>query len=276
MTLKQIYVSCFLALTTLSAFAQTGRNVMDLWPDGPLTSNGIATDTARISIFLPSAEKATGRAIIICPGGGYAHLAFEKEGTSWAPLFNELGIATFVLKYRMPNGVWQVPIEDAEETVRLVRRHAEEWNINPNDVGIMGFSAGGHLASTVATHANSDARPNFQLLFYPVISMEEGITHQGSRDNLLGVSPSEALVTLFCNEQQVSDQTPPAFIALADDDRVVIPENAVDYYSALKANGIPASLHIYPKGGHGFGSNLSFPYHTEMLLDLKAWLQAMK
>jgi acetyl esterase/lipase len=174
----------------------------------------------------------------------------------------------------MPHGVWQVPAEDAEEAMRLVRRHAQEWHINKEDVGIMGFSAGGHLASTIATHATGDARPNFQILFYPVISMEQGVTHQGSRDNLLGKNPKRKLINEYCNEQHVGSHTPRAFIALAHDDRAVPPINSLNYYEALYANKVPASMHIYPSGGHGFGIRQSYGYHLEMMLELKAWLRS--
>jgi acetyl esterase/lipase len=219
-------------------------------------------------------DKATGRAIVCCPGGGYTHLAMQHEGFEWAPFFNEQGIALIVLKYRMPHGNYTVPAEDAEEAMRLVRRNAEAWHINPNDVGIMGFSAGGHLASTVATHATSDAMPNFQILFYPVISMEQGITHQGSRDNLLGKSPKQKLVNEYCNEQHITKNSPRCFLALAYDDRAVPPANSLNYYEQLNAHGVSTSMHIYPSGGHGFGIRQSFTYHFEMMLELKAWLRS--
>lgn len=255
------------------ASAQSGTEIT-LWPEGPRTSNGITGDTAKVTVFLPDEERATGRAIVCCPGGGYSHLAFEKEGTSWAPYFNEQGIAFIVLKYRMPHGVYAVPAEDAEEAIRLVRRNAEQWHVNPQDVGIMGFSAGGHLASTVATHATGDAAPNFQILFYPVISMEQGTTHQGSRDNLLGKSPKRKLVNQYSNEQHVNKHTPRAFIVLAHDDRAVPPLNSINYYSELYAHNVPAAMHVYPSGGHGFGIRQSFSYHLEMMLELKAWLRS--
>lgn len=256
------------------ASAQPREMSFNLWPDGAPTASADAGDTARIDVFLPAPERATGRAIVVCPGGGYTHLAFEKEGTGWAPFFNEMGIAAVVVKYRMPHADWRVPQEDAEEAVRLTRRHAKEWNVNPNDVGIMGFSAGGHLATTVATHADSGARPDFQLLFYPVVTMEEGVTHQGSRDNLLGLRPTAELERRFSNELQVDGQTPRAFIILADDDRVVPPLNAIRYYQALQSAGIPAALHVYPRGGHGFGINEQFPSHVEMMLEIKSWLNS--
>ena len=262
-----------MVMVSAVAFAQQGIE-LNLWPEGPRTSNGDPQDMAKVTVFLPDEKKATGRAVVCCPGGGYTHLAWEKEGTAWAPFFNGQGIALIVLKYRMPHGRYKVPAEDAEEAMRLVRRHADEWHINPKDVGIMGFSAGGHLASTVATHASADARPDFQLLFYPVISMEQGTTHQGSRDNLLGKSPKRKLVNEYCNEQHVGKHTPRAFLVLADDDRAVPPLNSVLYYEALCANGVPASMHVYPTGGHGFGILQSFAYHFEMMLELKAWLKS--
>ncbi len=247
---------------------------INLWPEGPKTSNGDPQDMAKVEVFLPEEKQATGRAVVCCPGGGYSHLAWEKEGTSWAPFFNGQGIALIVLKYRMPHGNYTVPQEDADEAIRLVRRHAEEWHINPKDVGIMGFSAGGHLASTVATHSTGDAAPDFQILFYPVISMEQGITHQGSRDNLLGKSPKRKLVNEYSNDQQVTKHTPRAFIALAHDDKAVPPVNSINYYEELYANKVPATLHVYPSGGHGFGIRQSFAYHFEMMLELKAWLRS--
>ena len=269
---KILFVWSMLFMSSL-AFAQQGVE-MDLWEGAPQTSNGDPNDLAKVTVFLPKKEVATGRAVVICPGGGYSHLAFEKEGTAWAPFFNAQGIAVIVLKYRMPHGVYKVPIEDAEEAMRLVRRMSVAWDINPKEVGIMGFSAGGHLASTIATHSTGEAAPNFQILFYPVISMEQGTTHQGSRDNLLGKKPKRRLVNEYCNEQHVKHSTPRAFIALAHDDKAVPPVNAISYYEELSHCGVPASFHSYPSGGHGFGILQSFPYHFEMMLELKAWLNS--
>ena len=270
--MKKVLFFLMMFVSTMAS-AQKG-NEMNLWPDGPRTSNGDPEDMAKVTIFLPDEKKATGRAIVCCPGGGYTHLAMQHEGFDWAPFFNEQGIALIVLKYRMPHGNYTVPAEDAEAAMRLVRKNAEAWHINPNDVGIMGFSAGGHLASTVATHATSDAMPNFQILFYPVISMEQGIAHQGSRDNLLGKNPKQKLVNEYCNEQHINSHTPRAFIALAYDDRAVPPLNSLNYYEELYANKVPASIHVYPSGGHGFGIRQSFTYHFEMMLELKAWLRS--
>ena len=174
----------------------------------------------------------------------------------------------------MPHGNHTIPAEDAEEAIKLVRKNAEEWHINPKDIGIMGFSAGGHLASTVATHATGQAAPDFQILFYPVISMEQGTTHHDSRENLLGKNPKRKLVNEYCNEQHVNKHTPRAFIALAHDDRAVLPINSLNYYEELYGHSVPATLHIYPTGGHGFGILQSFTYHFEMMLELKAWLRS--
>ena len=270
--MKRLLLLFMVSISTL-AFAQNGTE-MNLWPEGPHTDNGDPQDMAKVTVFLPDEKLATGRAVVCCPGGGYTHLAWEKEGTAWAPFFNGQGIALIVLKYRMPHGHHTVPAEDAEEAIRLVRRNAEAWHINPKDVGIMGFSAGGHLASTVATHATGNALPDFQILFYPVISMEQGITHQGSRDNLLGKGPKRKLVNEYCNEQHINKHTPRAFIALAHDDRAVPPVNSINYYENLYTHGVPATIHIYPTGGHGFGILQSFAYHFEMMLELKAWLRS--
>lgn len=268
-----LFTMLVMAAMTLQAAAPKPIE-LNLWPNGPKTSNDDPNDMAKVTVYLPDAKKATGRAVVICPGGGYSHLAMQHEGTDWAPFFNQQGIALIVLKYRMPHGNCTVPAEDAEEAIRLVRRHAEEWHVNKKDVGIMGFSAGGHLASTVATRATGDAAPDFQILFYPVISMEQGVTHQGSRDNLLGKSPKRKLVNEYCNEQQVSKHTPRAFLVLAHDDRAVPPANSVGYYEALCQHNVPAALHVYPSGGHGFGIRQTFAYHLEMLLELKSWLQS--
>ena len=217
--------------------------------------NGDPEDQAKVWVYLPDANKATGRAVVCCPGGGYQHLAMQHEGHDWAPFFTGQGIALIVVKYRMPHGHYTVPQEDANQAMRLVRSHAKEWNINPNDVGIMGFSAGGHLASTVATHSKGD-------------------THKGSRNNLLGEKPKRKLVNEYCNEQHVTKHTPRAFIVLAQDDRAVPPVNSIDYYEALCNQKVPAALHIYPTGGHGFGIRQSFAHHLELMLELRSWLQS--
>lgn len=271
-TMKQLLTFAMLLVSVLASAQKPIE--MNLWPNAPKTSNGDAQDMAKVWVYLPSEKHATGRAVVCCPGGGYTHLAMNHEGHDWAPFFNGQGIALIVLKYRMPHGVWQVPAEDAEEAMRLVRRHAKEWHVNPDDVGIMGSSAGGHLASTVATHATGDAAPNFQILFYPVITMEQGIAHKGSRDNLLGKKPKRKLIAEYSNEQHVKKSTPRAFIALAGDDKTVSPVNSLNYCDELFAAQVPATIHVYPSGGHGFGIRQSFAYHLELMLELKAWLRS--
>jgi len=234
--------------------------------DGKLQST-TQVSIPTLSIFLPKDAKPNQTAVIICPGGGYMHLAFDKEGTKVAEWFNSLGIAAFVLKYRLPNDLIMKnknvgPLQDAQEAVRYVRQNAAKLNIDPNKIGILGFSAGGHLASTLSTHYDDkvyestykvSARPDFSLLMYPVISMENQITHKGSQTNLLGNNPSQDLIDSYSNEKKVTSQTPPAFLIHATDDTVVIPENSINYYLALKKNGVKAELHLYEKGGHGFG-----------------------
>ena len=234
--------------------------------DGKLQSTTQVT-VPTLSIFIPKNAKPNQTAVIICPGGGYMHLAFDKEGTKVAEWFNSLGIAAFVLKYRLPNDLIMKnknvgPLQDAQEAVRYVRQNAAKLNIDPNKIGILGFSAGGHLASTLSTHYDDkvyesafkvSARPDFSLLIYPVVSMENKITHKGSQTNLLGNNPSQDLIDFYSNEKKVTSKTPPAFLIHASDDTVVIPENSINYYLALKNNGVTAELHLYEKGGHGFG-----------------------
>lgn len=248
--------------------------VVDLWPNGAPTRSVDPHDTARVFVYLPEVRHVTGRAIVICPGGGYSGLAIDHEGNGWAEFFTGQGIATIVLKYRMPHGDRDIPIEDAMEAMRLVRRNSKEWHIDSGQVGIMGSSAGGHLASVIATKGKGDAAPNFQVLFYPVITMNPSFTHRGSHDNLLGKDARKKLEHEYSTDRQVTRVTPRAFIALSDDDHTVLPANGVNYYLACYRHDVPATLHVYPTGGHGWGIKQSFPYHIEMLLDLKAWLRS--
>ena len=234
--------------------------------DGKMQSTS-QVSVPTLSIFIPKEAKSNQTAVVICPGGGYTHLAFEKEGTKVAEWFNSLGIAAFVLKYRMPTDLTMKnknvgPLQDGQEAIRYVRQNAAKWNIDANKIGILGFSAGGHLASTVSTHYYDkvydsafkvSARPDFSLLIYPVISMQNETTHKGSQINLLGNNPSQDLLDSFSNDKKVTAKTPPAFLIHATDDTVVIPENSINYYLALKKNGVTAELHLYEKGGHGFG-----------------------
>ena len=273
--MKQIKSLLLLALVAVSMSVAAQKPLdMNLWQGGAPNNNGDVNDTAKVRVYLPNPQKATGRAVVICPGGGYAHLAIDHEGYDWAPFFNKMGIAAIVLKYRMPHGNYLVPISDAEEAIKLVRRNAVAWHIDPNNVGIMGSSAGGHLASTIATHSEKDAYPNFQILFYPVITMQPGYTHQGSHDNFFGKDVKKKLEDEYSNDMKVTRNTPRAFITLSDDDNAVQPANGVNYYFELYRHDVPASLHVYPSGGHGWGFRENFMYHIEMELELKAWLQS--
>ncbi|MCI6473154.1 MAG: alpha/beta hydrolase [Bacteroidales bacterium] len=247
---------------------------INLWEKGAPHKNGNPQDTAWVQVFLPDARRSCGKAIVICPGGGYSHLAMNHEGLDWAPFFNNMGIAAVVLHYRMPNGNHKVPLEDAEAAIQLVRANAKSWNINPDAVGIMGSSAGGHLASTIATHSTGASLPDFQVLFYPVITMDPGFSHKGSHDNFLGKNARKKDEQLFSNDMQVTRKTPRAWVALSDDDTVVPAANGFNYYFECYRHDVPASLHVYPTGGHGWGIRPSFQFHAEMLQELKAWLMS--
>lgn len=271
MNIRKLFLSLFALLAASAVSAQT---VVDLWPEGAPSSNGDKQDRAELYVYLPDKKINTGRAVVACPGGGYQHLAMDHEGKDWAYFFNHQGIALIVLKYRMPHGNYRVPLDDAEAAMRTVRLNAKIWHIDPSQVGIMGFSAGGHLASTVATHSKGDAKADFQILFYPVITMEPSFCHRGSMENLLGKSPKKKLIKDLSNDLQVSRFTPRAFIALSEDDQVVQPANGANYYLECYRHDVPASIHVYPKGGHGWGYREAFPYHMELLLELKAWLRS--
>ena len=237
-----------------------------------------ADGQSEITCYLP--QNPTGRAVVDCPGGGYSHLAMDHEGHQWAEYFNKQGIAFFVLKYRMPHGDRNIPLGDAYQAMRTVRDSAAVWHINKEDVGIMGFSAGGHLASSVSTHADYDARPNFSILVYPVISMDERITHKGSCVNFLGEErkTNKQLVDEWSNDKAVRGHlTPKAILLMSNDDNVVPPvTNGVAYYTAMHRAGNDCELHVYPTGGHGWGFRTNFKHHEQMLDDLTAWLRGMK
>ncbi len=224
------------------------------------------TSKPTLTIYLPDKEIATRSAVIICPGGGYGFVSYKMEGIKIAEEFLSRGIAAFVLKYRLPSDSIMVdkaigPLQDAQKAIKVVREHADEWNINPEKIGIMGFSAGGHLASTAGTHFNksyiqnlkkTNLRPDFMILVYPVISMKDELTHKGSRMNLLGKFPDPENILLFSNEMQVNKNTPPTWLTHTGDDTVVPVENSIRFYQALIWNKIPAEMHLYPKGNHGF------------------------
>lgn len=281
--MKTIIFSVLLSVATMLSAQNTME--LPLWPAGAPNSNGLSgaeemLDGGRVShVSTPSvtvykAEKPNGMAIIMCPGGGYALLAMNHEGHDMAPWLNAQGITYIVLKYRMPNGHYEVPLSDAEQAIRLVRRHAKEWNIRPDRIGIMGASAGGHLAASLATlYSSEETRPDFQILLYPVISMQTGVTHGGSRQNLLGKEPSQELTEKFTLEKQVNERTPQAFLVLSADDRSVPPANGIHYFEALLQHQVPATLHVYPTGGHGWGFRDAFPYKRQWTGELEKWLR---
>lgn len=278
-------IAIVLSLIFMSSFAtaQTGEFKVKLWPD-TLQSNGITgpekTENDRISnvsvpditVYLANKEKNTGKAILICPGGGYVGLAAKHEGSDFAKWLSENGITGIVLKYRMPNHHCQIPLADAQQAMRITRKNAETWKINPHEIGIMGFSAGGHLASTLLTHFDAATRPDFGILFYPVITFDPKYTHQGSVHSLLEKDQTAALITYFSNEEQVTPDTPPTLILHSDDDKVVPVENALFFYDALQKNHVRASLCIFPTGGHGWGYNTSFTCHELMKSIVLEWI----
>jgi acetyl esterase/lipase len=225
----------------------------------------------RIDFYSAPSEKSTGTAVLICPGGGYGVLATGHEGKDIAKWFNSLGISAFVLKYRLPDETIMTdktigPLQDAQQAMRIIRQNSKDWNINPEKIGVMGFSAGGHLAATLSTHYNdkvyeadfsTSARPDFSILIYPVISMDSTITHMGSRINLLGKKPTDEIVARYSNELQVNKKTPPAFLVHSIDDGAVPVENSINYVLALRKSKVPCELHLYQSGGHGYGMGRS-------------------
>lgn len=283
--MKKLLLSILLLCSATAGMAQKTFDI-DLWQEGLPNSNGIDktqpySNEARnfkpsIRVYQPADSVKTDMAILVCPGGGYRVLSIGQEGYEWAEHLTKRGITTVVLSYRMPMGVTEVPLSDATEAMRLIRENASSWGINPNKVGIMGSSAGGHLASTIATHNDAATRPNFQILFYPVISMNKEMTHLDSHNCLIGENASRDMENLYSNELQVSSDTPPAIILLSDDDFLVPPRNSAEYYLALKKAKVKASMHVYPSGGHGWGCGKWFKYHKEMMQDLNIWLDTIK
>lgn len=295
--------SCFCSMTVLSQ-----NTILPLWSND--IPNSIKTDekeevvsadivriakvqVPQIEVYLPAKKIATGQAVLIFPGGGYGILAYDWEGTDFAKLLNSKGVAGIVVKYRLPGSKsvtekHKVPLQDAQRAMRLVRSKAPEWNIDPNKIGILGFSAGGHLASTLGTHYNEEvyakqddidhlsARPDFMTLAYPVITFGELNTHGGSKKNLLGENPSQKMVDHFSNELQVTSDTPPTFLVHATDDKGVPVENSLLFYTALLKNKVPAEMHIYPTGGHGFALGLQDPHLATWTDQWIGWLNSLK
>ena len=239
-----------------------------------------------LTVFVPVKGTANGTAVIICPGGGYHVLLAKREGTDVARKFAELGVTAFVLKYRLPSDTTMLdksigPLQDAQQAISVVRRSSRNWGVNPDKIGIMGFSAGGHLASSAGTHFNDrkieneaceSLRPDFMLLINPVISFTNETGHIGSRDNLLGANPSQEEIAYFSGEKQVTSNTPPSFLVHSGADRVVSVSNSLEFYEALKAHNIEAGLHIYAKGEHGF---LTAPSFEEWFGRCTYWMKSM-
>ena len=266
---KSTFIVAVLALllTVTTAVGQTARKfTLDLTDDGK----------AQMVAFLP--KEPSGKAIVGVPGGGYSMLSNTHEGYQASDWLNQRGTAYFVVNYRLPNGDRSLPISDVEKAIRIVRDSAAVWHVNPHDVGIMGFSAGGHLASVISTHSDFSVRPDFSILFYPVISMDERVSHVWSCRNFLGEQGQKnpALVRDFSTQNAVRRHlTPPAIIITANDDRLVPPvTNGIAYYSAMRNAGNECALYVYPSGDHGFGFGPWFPYHDQMLQDLGNWLDA--
>jgi acetyl esterase/lipase len=257
------------------------------WEDGGITRIENISE-AELFVFLPEKAKNTGVAVIICPGGGYRLESIDHEGFQIASFLRGHGVAGIVLKYRLPYGNHKIPLTDAQQAIRLVRNKAKEWDIDPNKIGIAGSSSGGHLASTAGTKfdfgnpgatdelAKISCRPDFMLLLYPVISFNEAWGHMGSRKYLIGEGNDREMVEMYSNELHVTRQTPPAFFVLADDNTSVPPRNSIEFYLAMKREGIPAEMHIFSKGGHGFGmkkTGLPVSQWPNLFLD---WLKSQK
>lgn len=282
---KAIIIAALYLMACIPASAQMwmrGIDPIKLWPDGFPESDYEARPSEFQKKMLPEnfmeprlevykAMKPNGLCILECPGGGYTMLSDSHEGRQMKDWFNSLGITYCVLEYRMPFGFSYVPLHDALRAMEIIREHAAEWGIEK--VGVMGCSAGGHLASTLATHYTSpETRPDFQILMYPVITMDKSYTHMGSRENLLGTDPAQALVDEFSNEKQVTTDTPPAIMILSADDNTVDPKNSIEYYYALRKAGVEASLHIYPMGGHGYGNMEFFSFKRVWTAEVEKWL----
>lgn len=283
---KVMKKSILLPLLLLFALCASAQKpvVVNLWPNGAPNDNGITTpelvrsddrieniSNATLTVF-PS-PKPNSKALICCPGGCYKWEAVRSEGADMAPFMNNICVTFIVLKYRLPNGGHDsVPLADANEAIRYVRQHAKDWNVDPNEVGIMGCSAGGHLAATAACYYDASSRPDFQVLVYPVISMDNAITHRLSRIMLIGNNPTEAMIDKYSMDKHVTKDSPRAFIMLCSDDNGVPPENSLRYYKSLLDNHVSVTMHIYPKGGHGFGFRDSMPFKTLWTSELEKWL----
>lgn len=277
--MRKIIIGIILIATTQTLSAQDPI-VIKLWPDGAPNSNGLTgeeqqLENGRISnvtdptLTVYLAKKGNGMAIISCPGGAYIRLAMNHEGHDMANWFNTQGITYAVLKYRMPNGHFEAPLSDVRQAIRLIRENAEQWGIDTKKVGIMGSSAGGHLATSAANHFTSvEDRPDFQVLFYPAIILNKPFAR-----SMFGEDPSDEMMIKYSNDLQVTSRTPPAIIFCSADDRPTPPDHGTRYFNALTAMGVSASLHIYPTGKHGWGYNENFTYKRQWTGELEKWLR---
>ena len=245
-----------------------------LWKGGaPGAVGEEEADKPTLAIYLPKTN-AVPTGVVVCPGGGYMRLSMDHEGDQIAKWLNSMGVAAFVLKYRLgPRYHHPAMINDAQQAIRIVRSRAQEFGISPDRIGIWGFSAGGHLASTASTHFTAETRPGFAILTYPVISFTTKYVHTGSLNALLGKEPDAQLVASLSNETQVTKDTPPTFLVHANDDASVPPENSILYYLALRSAGVPAEMHIYARGGHGFGLGQTDVALSSWSGRLASWLQ---
>lgn len=284
--MKKLAVMLLAALAFVAAQAQKPTWETKIWEGTqPPTPNGITEQeyddgqhsnkvtVPTLTVYVP--QNPCGLAILDCPGGAYYDVWYQPEGRAMAQWYLNQGITYAVLKYRLPNSHHQVPLEDVHRAMHLMRQHAQQWGFSK--LGIQGCSAGGHLASTAATHfTNAENRPDFQILFYPVITMDAAFTHQGSRENLLGKNPSQQLVDLYSNEKQVTKQTPPAFIMHSANDDIVPLRNSLEYCQALTDKGVSAVMHIYPDGGHGWCYHEWFVWKDLYKAELAEWLRRIE
>lgn len=236
----------------------------------------VNTTEAIMYIYHADKEKATGQSVVICPGGGYAKLSMDQEGYLMAQWLAKNGITGVVLEYRLPNGHKEVPLEDVVEAIRIVRKKAKKWNLDPAKVGVMGFSAGGHLAASASNIPAIEDRPNFSILFYPVLTVGDFNTHRGSFRNLLGKKHTEAEANEWAMDKIASEQTPPTILLLSDDDTTVPAAGAALYYAALRYHGVKAAMYVFPEGGHGWGNYDKFSYQKEWQHLLLRWLKELK
>jgi len=280
--MKRILSFLLCAMTILSVWAQKQKIEFHLWPNGAPNTNGVtAAEEANpmfvinvtdpiLTVYLP--EHPNGLAVLACPGGSYVQVWQGTEGHNMADWYCEQGLVYAVLKYRLPNTHYEVPLCDVHQAMRILKEHQAEYGFSK--LGIQGCSAGGHLASTAATHYTcAENRPDFQILFYPVISFDPAFTHMATRENLIGQDAPETMVELYSNEKQVTSDTPAAFIAASTDDGLVPVRHSVEYYNALVEKGVSATMLLYPVGGHGWFGNTNFPYRAAWLEALKVWLQ---